>query len=323
MNCLRCNAPLEDQARFCRNCGYAAPAGVPVAPLYNDSGAPTVETRLNAPQSQPQMPQPQPQYANPQTQWQPSQGQPTSQPQQWNQVPMQPIPQPSQAQWMPPTQAVQPSYAQQGAAGEPGSMQSVGAQPEKGAGARRRKRKWPLRVLITLVVLVVLIVGGWFLAGRPILHSVAQTQFNQLITNQENLIVPLPPVVSSLAVTENLLNNMITLGHAPSDPVQNAVAHISPPVINSDGSYTGGVRLDFKLYGFACSIAAIPVVSNGQITMTQVQVGGILSLVMSSDEMTTLLNTQLQNAVSRMHRQIVGLTLKQQEMDIQLGSVVV
>jgi len=188
---------------------------------------------------------------------------------------------------------------------------------------RRRKRRWPLRVLITLVVLAVLLVGGWFLAGRPMLHSIAQNQLDQVLSNGVDMIVPIPPQVSSLPVSENLLNNLITLNHAPSDAVQNAVAHIAPPVLANNGSYTGGVQLDFQLYGFACSITAIPVASNGQIVMTHVQVNGILSWVMSPDEMTALLNAHLQDAVARIHRQVVGITLKNQEVGIQLGSVVI
>lgn len=298
MNCLQCSAPLEDQARFCRNCGNPVAIGSPT--MLSASDSPTVPTPANTPV-------PQPQYTQ-QAQWQSPPTLPASP--QWNQMPpAQPVhSQPEyapQAQWMPQAQSVAP---------QPGSMQSVGTLP------RRRKRKWPLRLLITLLVLVVLLTGGWFLAGRPILHSVAQNQFDQLVASQINTILPLPTVITSLAITENQMNNLITLNHAPSDPVQNAVAHIAPALIASDGSYTGGVELDFQLFGFGCSIKGIPVVSNGQVVMTHVQVSGILSLVMSSDEMTTLLNGHLHDAFTNLRRQATGLTLKNQEIDIQLST---
>lgn len=291
MNCLQCSAPLEDQARFCRNCGNPVVIGSPAMPSANDS--PTVPTPANTPM-------PQPQYAQ-QAQWQSPPTLPASP--QWNQVPAQPVPsQPGyapQSQWMPQAQ--------------PGSMQSMGTLP------RRRKRKWPLRLLIALIVLIVLLTGGWFLAGRPILHSVAQNQFDQLLGSQINTILPLPTAITTLAITENQMNNLITLNHAPSDPVQNAVAHIAPALIASDGSYTGGIELDFQLFGFGCSIKGIPAVSNGQIVMTHVQVSGILSLVMSSDEMTTLLNGHLHDAFTNLRRQATSLTIKNQEIDIQLS----
>lgn len=292
MNCLQCRAPLEDQARFCRNCGNPVAIGSPTMPSANDS--PTIPTPANTPM-------PQPQYAQ-QAQWQSPPTLPASP--QWNQVPAaQPVP-------------LQPQYVPQ-----PGSMQSMGT--PAGSSPRRRKRKWPLRLLIILVVLLVLLTGGWFLAGRPILHSVAQNQFDQLVASQINTILPLPTAITSLAVTENELNNLIILNHAPSDPVQNAVAHISPPIIASDGSYTGGLELDFQLFGFSCSIRGIPVASNNQVVMTHVQVGGILSLVMSPDEMTTLLNGHLHDAFTNLHRQATGLTIKNQEIDIQLSSTFV
>ena len=292
MNCLQCNAPLEDHARFCRNCGSPVAINSPIMSSTSDN-SPTVAT-----------PMPQPYYA-PQEQWQSPLTLPATQA-----GPVAPqSPFVSQGQWMPQAQPVPPQYMPP-AAIQPGSMQSAGTPPGAAVSARR-KRKWPLRLLITLIILIVVLAGGWIFAGRPILHSVAQNQFDQLIGSEINLLVPLPPAVaSSLAVTETGLNNLITLNHAPSDPVQNAVAHITP----------AGVELDFQLFGFACSLKGVPVASNGQVVMTQVQVSGILSLVMSSDEMTALLNGHLRDAFARLQRQATGVILKNQELDIQLSS---
>jgi hypothetical protein len=295
MNCLQCNAPLEDQARFCRKCGNPVVIGSPTMPSAYDN-SPTIPTPIGTPMPQPQYsPQPQSPLTLPASP-------------QWSQVPAaQPVAAQPQAQWMPQGQPMPPQYAPLAAA-------PPGSEP------RRRKRRWPLRVLITLIILVVLLTGGWFFAGRPILHSVAQNQFDQLLAGQINTILPLPTAITSLQITENQLNNLITFNHAPSDPVQNAVAHVAPPLVASDGSYTGGVELDFQLFGLACSIKGIPVASNGQIVMTQVQVGGILSLVMSSDEMTALLNGHIHDAFANLHRQVTSITLKNQEVDIQLSS---
>jgi len=302
MNCLQCHAPLEDQARFCRKCGNPVAIGSPIMPSANDN-APTIPTPLGT--------------SMPQTQYAPQAPLTLPASPQWNQA-AQPVAPQTQAQWMPQGQPMAPQYMPPAAA-QPGSMQSMGMAPGVAAPARR-KRKWPLRLLITLIILAVLLVGGWFFAGRPILHSVAQNQFDQLFASQIDTILPLPTVVTSLPVTEGQLNNLITLNHAPSDPVQNAVAHVAPALVASDGSYTGGVELDFQLFGFACSIKGIPVASNGQIVMTQVQVSGILSLVMSADEMTTLLNGHLHDAFARLHRQVTSVTLKNQEVDVLLSS---
>lgn len=303
MNCLQCNAPLEDQARFCRNCGSPVAINSPRLPSTSDN-SPTVPT-----------PMPQPSYA-PQEQRQAPLTLPASP--QLNQLAPPPSQYAPQGQWMPQTQAAPPQYMPPVAI-QPGSMQSRET-PSLGVASARRKRRWPMRLLITLIILIVVLAGGWIFVGRPILHSVAQNQFDQLISRQTNLLVPIPPsVASSLTVTENGLNNLITLNHAPSDPVQNAVAHVTPAVVASDGSYTGGVELDFQLFGFACSIKGIPIASNGQVVLTRVQVSGILSLVMSPDEMTALLNGHLQDAFTRLHRQVTNVVLKNQELDIQLS----
>ena len=303
MNCLQCNAPLEDQARFCRNCGSPVAINSPILPPTTDN-SPTVPTSIPASAQQP--------YYVPQEQWQSPFTQPASPG--WNQVAQtQPVAPPSQyapqGQWVPQAQPASPQYMPPPSV-QPGSMQSTGTPPGAAAPARR-KRRWPLHLLITLIILAILLAGGWIFAGRPILHSVAQNQFDQLIASQINLLVPLPPsVTSTLAVTETGLNNLITLNHAPSDPVQNAVAHITP----------GGVELDFQLFGFTCSITGVPIASNGQVVMTQVHTSGLLSLVMSSDEMMTLLNGHLHDAFTRLHREATNVVLKNQELDIQLSS---
>jgi hypothetical protein len=251
-----------------------------------------------SPQSQ------QPQYAG-QTPWQPQQAQPVPVAQQPQYI--------QQSQWVP------PQYPPRGAV-NPGSLPSTGAPPESAPRRRKKKRSWPLKVLITLAVLVVLVVGGWFLAVRPILHNIAVDQFNQLLSSKLSLIVPIP-LITTVPLTEGTLNSLISLDPPPA-PLQNAVVHIAPAVFASDGSYTGGVQFNFQVYGFSNSISMIPTASNGQIVMTHVKVDGIISWILSADDMTSLLNAQLQNAVTRLHRQVTGITLKDQEADIQLGSVV-
>jgi hypothetical protein len=251
-----------------------------------------------------------------------------------------PPPLPSQqAQWQPqygeyaaqPTQpAPQPQYAQQPLVISPGSMQRVGVEQQQyppvppaqqgNVPVRRKRRVWR-RLAITLLILVVLVVGGWFLAARPILHGIAQSQLDQVLSSSVNQILPFPAFVQPppVAVTENSINNLIVLNHAPSDPVQNAVVHITPPLLASDGSYTGGVRLDFQLYGFACTITGIPMASNGEVVMTHMQVQGILWWVMSPDELTSILNSHFHDAIVRLGHQVTGVTIKNQEIDIQFS----
>src|SRR6266566_915218 len=318
MNCQRCNAPLMEDARFCRICGLPVSTSVPNNvvdyPAQADQtldGPPTVATRWEEepPESfQPAQPAqwqpPYVQYSAPPVQ--PTQ--PSPQPQ-WGPPPAQPTQLSPQPQWM-------PQNAQQPLVNSPGNFQGSGVQQP----TRRKGRAWR-RIVITLLVLVVLVVGGWFLVARPILHGIAESQINQVASSGINQILPFPPFVRtpSIAVTETGLNNLIVLNHAPSDPVQNAVVHITQPIIASDGSNTGGVRFDFQLYGFACSITGIPMASNGDIVMTHVQVQGILWWVMSPDEMTSIFNSRFHDAIGRLQRQVTSVTTKNQEIDIQFN----
>src|SRR6516164_9353302 len=121
MNCTRCNAPLEPEARYCRNCGLAvssgasrsdnANAGQASQPVIGD--APTVPTPL----WEAQQPAPsQPFYAPPQS------------------VP------PGAFQ---PTVAVSPS---------PGSLPSTGAQPYSPSLPTRGRKNRLVQVLLILVI---------------------------------------------------------------------------------------------------------------------------------------------------------------------------
>jgi hypothetical protein len=188
---------------------------------------------------------------------------------------------------------------------------------------RVRRRRWPRRTFISLLVLIVLVVGGWFLVARPILHSYAQGQLDQVLSSATSQVVPVPPPINSLTGTETQIDNLIVLNSSPSDPVTNAVVHIAPAVFASDGSYTGGVLLTFNLYGFPCSVSAIPQASNGGIIVTHVQVSGILSWIMSADELTADLNSHLHDVGSRLQRTITGVTLRDREIDIALGGIAV
>jgi hypothetical protein len=165
--------------------------------------------------------------------------------------------------------------------------------------------------MLALVLLV--LVAGWFFGLRPYLHGVAQSQIDSVLSNSINQINPveaalIPPVRASIPVSETVINNLIVLNTAPSDPVKQMHMTITP----------AGLRLDFQAYGFSCTVTGVPQASNGQLVITNVTVQGIASLIISPDELTTTLNAHLRDASARLHRNISGVILKDHEMDIQL-----
>lgn len=192
-------------------------------------------------------------------------------------------------------------------------MQSTGGQPAPTPSKPRRRLGCLPKILITLVILLALVAGGWFIGLRPYLHSLAQNQIDQELANSIDQIIPLPPPINTLTVMDTTINNLIVLNHAPSDPVQNAHLTIT----------SGGLKLDFQAYGFSCSVTGNLVASNGKSMVTNVAIQGIVGLIMSPDELTTILNNRLSDAQSRLHRVINAITLKNHEIDLSLGGITI
>lgn len=117
------------------------------------------------------------------------------------------------------------------------------------------------------------------------------------------------PPGTTLPVQQIVLNNLLVLNIAPSDPVQNTNMQIT----------STGVRLDFKLYGQPCTITTVPQAQNGKLVATHVTVAGIVGLVVSPDDITTLLNRHLADAQARLNHPITAVRLMNQEMDLTLG----
>jgi hypothetical protein len=190
----------------------------------------------------------------------------------------------------------------------PGTMNSVGAlkYPVK----RRRKRRGVARLFLALLLLVVLLAAAWFFAVRPYLHTIVQTQLDQALNGAEGQMIlfqaALPEGNQIVHVDEGLINSY--LGLHDLSPLQNLHATIT----------AAGLRLDFGAYGFTSDIIVVPVASAGAFKVTNVQVQGVLWLVMSDDELTSALNTNFQSFGRQMNRAIRAVTLHDHEMDIQI-----
>ncbi|HEU5381806.1 MAG TPA: hypothetical protein VFV38_40820 [Ktedonobacteraceae bacterium] len=304
MQCPRCNTTLVAGARFCGVCGNVIPAqdgnGPQVAlsdlmSAHNDATLavdlpPDVQllrdpqtARQNAPAQQGPFP--------------PSPAAP------WPQQPTQPVSLAANA----PQTAWSPGNGPQGAYPPgrlPRTVSSAGTRPA------RRRRRWPLRVLLVLLVLLTLLAGGWFLGVRPYLNDLAKTQINKALNDaQSQLLIlqfALPAGPRTIPVTENDINNYLQ-GHT-TDPLQDLHMTIA----------TDGLHLDFKVYSFACAISAVPIASNGGLQVTNVQVQGPLALILSSDDVTTLLDDSFSNFGQQMHRKVDAIVLHDHRMEMRI-----
>lgn len=176
---------------------------------------------------------------------------------------------------------------------------------------RRRGRGCLLGGLITIIVLLILIVGGWFLIARPYLNNLAQTKLDSALTDAVNHI---PPEVAAapagpVPISENLLNNLLVLSSSPNDLVKNMQIHITATQM----------RLEFQVYGFSSAVTGVPQVDHGQLVITNVNIEGIASLILSPDDITALANRHLADAQQRIKHSIVAVNMKNQELDLVLG----
>jgi hypothetical protein len=296
MNCTRCGMPLEVNARFCRNCGQPAPAIAPSSVASNPAQPSQPSMQAQVTDSSP---------TNPMEPRQELPAQPTvyTQPQTPYYQPTQPVFQPDRP-----------------AAPLPGTMPSAGQDMRPGTLAAagktsRRRRGRAVGCLLTLLVLALVIGVGWVFALRPFLHSLAQAQIDQVLTASVNQMpaaaTQLPP--GPVHVSENAINNLIVLNSAPSDPVQQAQMHITPNL----------VRLDFQVYGLSCAVTGVPEVvgspPNGRLVVSNVTVEGIIALIMSPDEVTSLVNRHLADAQARFAHPIIQVSLKDHELDLLVG----
>jgi hypothetical protein len=297
MNCTRCGTPLETNARFCRTCGQSTPA---IAP----GNVATNPAQLN----QPMTPQEHVSESAPTSPVESSQ-EPPAQPTVYPQLQT-----PYYQSTQPVMQPIRPATPL------PGTMPSNGQNiPPRALAAAvktpRRRRGRVIGCLLTLLLLVLVIGVGWVFALRPFLHSLAQVQIDQALTTAVNQLPPaatqLPP--GMVHVQENAINNLIVLNSSPSDPVQHTQVSITPNL----------VRLDFQVYGLPCAVTGVPQVAgsppNGRLVVSKVTVEGIIALIMSPDEVTSLVDRHLADAQVRFEHPIIQVSLADHELNLLVG----
>ena len=181
---------------------------------------------------------------------------------------------------------------------------------------RRRKRSRGGCVLGCLTVLILLLVvlgAGWIFVARPYAHNIAETQLDKAMTaavdQMPTTLTKILPPGSVLPVNENTINNLIVLNLAPSNPVQKPVTSITPERI----------RLSFELYGYPSAISFVPTLDKtGRLVANNVNVEGVLGLIMSPDELKPLLDKHFADAQNKIGRTIKDVKLKDHEIDITL-----
>lgn len=291
MNCPKCNTLLETNARFCPRCGEPVSGialnNTPANPASSYPPAYTGEPPtlpLAKQRNEPLVLRPgyqgsQPPEHGSASQWSQSQTAPTA-----------------------PTQSQQSPYYQTG----------VNTLANNGNIRSRRRGRGCLTGFITLLVLLVLLGGGWFLLLRPYLNDLAKNRLDSILTDAVNNIPPQVALAPAgpVNVSENLLNNLLVLSSSPNDIVKNTQIHITPNTMS----------MQFQVYGFTGTVNGVPKVQQGHLVITNVTVDGIAGLIFSAEDITALANKHLATAQARINHAIVSVQLKNQELNLVFGA---
>jgi hypothetical protein len=165
---------------------------------------------------------------------------------------------------------------------------------------QRRKRRGR-GLLLGLAVVIVLIVAI-LIAGRFALNAFAISQINQTLSDAINNI---PSEVALLperdqTIPESTVNSLITQRSSASSPVQNLTIHFTP----------NDVEIDFNVFSFPSTITTVPKIVNGKLVATNVTVQGIAGLILSPDDITNIMNTQITNLQTHIQHTITAVTLE-------------
>ena len=180
----------------------------------------------------------------------------------------------------------------------------------------RWKSCW-LYSFVALVVLVVVLIGAWFLALRPFLHAMARQRMDEILSTEISQVNPaltaLIPAGIPLPLPDVLINNVLVLPSSSWYSIQHLQLRITPENISAT------FQVQTALGSFPSTITSVPQVVDGQVVIATMDVDGPLTLVMSSDEMKTKVNSFLAQLQARIHRPIAALTLADHVLWITFG----
>ncbi len=298
MNCVQCSVPLEANARFCRNCGLPVVASQSQHVLISPPEEQVTENTIPISSLVQQLNS----ASSPQSPYQQHQA---------------PIPA-RDANTFPVAHRPEPVFRQSSTPTQPpvSSYQPVEANRGRSAVVNApRTRSYTgcvLGCLSTLLVLVLLLGATWIFALRPFIHDTAVTQMDNAMANAVNQIpavgLPIPPG-TTLPISDDTVNALLSNTNADSDTVQGTNIQFT----------SNQVLLDFKLYGQDCTITSVPQVQDGKLVATNVAVSGIISLVLSSKDVTALLNKHLSEVTTRINHGVTKVHLIDHEIDVTVS----
>src|SRR5579859_334491 len=192
----------------------------------------------------------------------------------------------------------------------PSSAQPIGSSPSpqwpaasaRLPSARKRRRRWPWYLLLTLVVLGVVLSGRGLLLVRPVVHRAVDDQIRQGLQRAIEDIPPLAAIAPAgvpFPVTEKSLNTYIAQHTDQLTPITNMHVSLQPEAL----------VITFQTYGFGSTIRLGLSVVAGHLVVQNVEVSGLLWWVESPSELTPRLNQALSQIPGKLRRAISSIRI--------------
>jgi hypothetical protein len=185
-------------------------------------------------------------------------------------------------------------------------------------------------ILLLIAVLVLLsgaLAGVWFFALQPYVHNMVinklDTAMGQAVDqiptlNQSPLPLPLPVPQQGRQlppISETMLDNVMKLSLSPSEPVKDPAFHITEQNVRMEFN----VHPDFLPFGIPCAISFVPTVDEqGNVIVKQVNIEGLANLIVTSGDITPILNRHLKDAMTKLNNPVSSIQLQQGAIVITL-----
>lgn len=299
--CPNCHAPITAHDRFCPQCGeplagspaHSVPAAQETIPF-----APRAPTPWTAPEAFPLAAATPLDHANAGDQASPNRFSPpaAAQPTGFN---------PADAAGSPPTATASPGAPPDSAAW------AAAAQPRRG-----RLAGCVMALVAFLLICAVAAVLAWVAGGRSAVRDRARTELQQVAATRVSQIAPLTVPSGTLTVTAAQINDELRTDPTSYAPLSDPRVTITPDRIALAFHLSG-----FGLSGLTSTYAGQLAAQQGKLVVVNPTVSGPAGQVLSADDLSTVVENQLNALLDRSGLRATGVQLRDGALTIATAPI--
>lgn len=175
---------------------------------------------------------------------------------------------------------------------------------------RQRRRSWATGCLMTLQLLIVLLVILWPLVVQPALHHLVANDLRSGLTELVTQTPPLPSLPPSRVTAWTLVIHPQEL-----DTSLDSSLGAMGTIVRADTTLLPSrIVISLQALGISSTVSATPRVSGSLVLLTQVQITGPLSWILTSEEIQVDVNQAITALLTREGLQATGVTLHPTEL---------